>query len=275
MKLEKSSKTIITLYAIICAFWIFLFIVSKYALIDSQLLETIQHFTQIPLVILPLVGGIIGLKNSLLWSGVKSVVGRSSMALSLGLIAWAGGMIIWNYYLFFTNNEVPYPSLADIVFILSWPLWTYGIWKLSEAIGVKFAFRKISNIFFVVPSLIIFISVYLLMYVARSGITYENPFKLFFDLFYPLGDIVILTVTASVYLLLRKFLGGIYKVPVLILFFGFLLNYFSDFLFSYTTTQGTYFNGHIVDFLFTTTMFVLSLGLSMLSPSILDSRIED
>lgn len=272
MKLSIPSKIIILLYIIICAFWFSLLVISKYFFVDNRVLEIFQHFTQIPLAMLPLVGGIIGLRNSFKWGGMVSVLGRSSLALSLGLIAWAGGMIIWNYYLFFTTVEVPYPSVADAIFILSWPLWAYGIWKLSEVIGVRFALRNMSKSFLLLPLAIILFSVYLLIYVARGGITYDNSLKLFFDLFYPLGDIVILTITASVYFLLRNFLGGIYKIPVLILFFGFLLNYFSDFLFSYTTTRGTYFNGHFVDFLFTTTMFILSLSLSMFSPETLNNR---
>ncbi len=275
VKLNLPSKIIIFIYALICAFWISLVIISKYSLIDSQLLETIRHFTQIPLVILPLTGGIIGLRNSFHWGGLKSVVGRSSLALSLGLIAWSGGMIIWNYFLFFTTVEVPYPSWADAIFILSWPLWTYGIWKLSEAIGARFALRKVSKSFAVLPITIILLSIYLLVYVARGGITYNNPLKLFFDLFYPLGDIVILTATTSAYFLSRNFLGGMYRVPILTLLSGFVLNYFSDFLFSYTTTNGTYYNGHFVDFLFTTTMFVLSISLTMISPDFLNSQIRE
>ncbi len=276
MKLNLYSKIIVSIYAIICFFWIALVVISKYSLVDSGVLENLQHFTQIPLAILPLVGAIIGFKNSSSWGGTKSVVGRSTLALSLGLLAWSGGMIIWNYYLFFTTNEVPYPSLADIIFILSWPFWSYGIWKLSEAIGIKFALRKMNKWFFVIPLILVALSIYLLVYVARGGIVYDDStLKLFFDLFYPLGDIVILTLTASVYLLLRKFLGGIYKIPVLILFIGFILNYFSDFLFSYSTTQETYFNGHVVDFLFTSTMFALSLGLSMLSPNLLTNKSDN
>lgn len=272
MKLKSPTKIIIALYAIIVLFWIVLEIITKYSFVTSDTLLNLQHFTQIPLAILPFVGGVIGLSNAHKWGGRKSIMGRSTLALALGLIAWSGGMIIWNYYLFFTTISVPYPSMADAIFVLSWPLWTYGILQLSKAIGIKFAFRKIGKSFFVIPLILILISIYLLVYVARGGITYENPLKLFFDLFYPLGDIVILSVTASIYVLLRKYLGGVYKLPTLMLIVGFVLNYISDFVFSYTTTKGTYFNGHYVDFLFTTTMFVLSVGLSMITPDILDLK---
>ncbi len=260
-KLSLTSKIIIFLYILVCVFWIYLIVVSRYSLVDGQTLDTLRHFTQIPLLILPLIAGMLGLRNAFNWGGVKSIMGRSSLALGLGFLAWSAGMIIWNYYLFFTEIEIPYPSIADFIFILSWPFWTYGIWQLSEVGGIKFALRKINKSFFIVPLSIILISVYLLVYVARGGIIYDNPLKLFFDLFYPLGDVVILTITASVYLLLRKHLGGVYKIPILILFFGFLLNYFSDFLFAYTTTKETYFNGHLVDFLYTVFFMIMTLGL--------------
>lgn len=273
MKSGQPSKIIILVYVITGILWLLFVWKTQYtATLEGPSFSYFLKPFLVGMTLLPLIGGIIGLKNSFKWGGIKSVVGRSSLALSLGLIAWSGGMVIWNYYLFFTEVSVPYPSAADIIFILSWPLWTYGIWELSEAVGIKFAWKKVSKGFLIIPLIVTLFSVYLLMYVARGGVTYENFPKLFFDLFYPLGDIVILTVTVSIFLLLRKFLGGVYKTPMLILLFGFLLNYISDFLFSYTTTKETYFNGHVVDFLFMTTMFVLSIGLSMLNPSILNSK---
>lgn len=275
-KLSISSKIIVLIYAVTVIFWIMFVSATKYtATLEGP---SFSHFLQpflVGMTILPLIGGIIGLRNTFNWGGVKSVVGRSSLALSLGLIAWGGGMVIWNYYLFFTDISVPYPSAADIVFILSWPLWTYGIWELSKAIGIKFAFHKINKAFWIIPLTLVIPSVYLSVFVARGGITYDNMYKLFFDLFYPLGDIVILTITVSVYLILRKFLGGVYRIPVLILFWGFLLNYLGDFIFVFTTSNGTYFNGHFADFLYTTSMFVLSMGLSMINPNILNSKQQE
>ena len=170
---------------------------------------------------------------------------------------------------FFTDIEVPYPSIADAVFILSWPLWTYGLLQIYKVAGIKYALRdrkgKIALI--VIPLLIIAASYYLLFQVARGGqISWDNSLvKLFFDLFYPIGDVVILTLVVLIYTLSRNFLGGMYKKPIIWLLGGFTLNYASDLIFSFTTTNETYFNGHVVDFLFITTMFVLSLGLSFLS----------
>lgn len=272
-KLRNPSKIITILFAITIVFWVVLFFLAKYTLIGDETLENLRRFTQLPLIFIPLAGGLLGLKNALDWGGTKSILGRAVFGISLGLLTWAGGMIIWNYYLFFTTVEVPYPSLADALFILSWPLWAYGLLQLSKAIGAHFALRNESKqALFFGSGIVILVSIYLLFGVARGwSISLDGGvLKLFFDLFYPIGDIVILTLVTLTYWLSKEFLGGIYKNPILVLFFGFLLNYMADFTFSYTTTQGTYFNGHFVDFLFTTTMFILSFGLSMLTPNLLE-----
>jgi hypothetical protein len=271
MKPKFLSKFIIGLYVLTVVFWV-LFVISTHytGTLEGWRFSYLLKPFLIGMTLIPLAGGVIGLRNAIRWGGRKTVMGRSMLALGLGMVAWGGGMVIWNYYLFFTSVSVPYPSLADTIFVLSWPLWTYGIIVLSKALGIRFAMRGMSKSFWLLPITVALISVYLIVFMARGGIIYDNPLKLFFDLFYPLGDIVILSVTTSVYFALHKYFGGVYKVPVLILLSGFLLNYLGDFVFAYTTTQGTYFNGHLSDFLYTTAMFMLSLSLSMITPEILD-----
>lgn len=220
----------------------------------------------IGMTILPLIGGIAGLQKAKKWGGAKSIVGQALSSLSLGLIAWSGGMMIWNYFLFFTEIEVPYPSVADALFILSWPLWAYGIWQLAKATGAKFALRTAAGkvLLLIIPLVTALISYMLLIVVARGGvIDWESGgLKLFFDLFYPLGDVVIITGVVLLYGLSKKFLGGKLKMPIMILLVGFIFNYVTDFIFSYTTTQETYFNGHVVDLLFTITMSILSFAVN-------------
>lgn len=271
----KTKKTIIVItlvYIVTLIFWFLFNFFGDYTPIHEG---TLFIYLLIPfligMTILPLLGGLFDIIESKKWGGVKSAIGRSIISLSLGLITWGAGMIVWNYYLFFTDIEIPYPSLADVFFIMSWPLWTYGIFQLSIATGAKFTARKKKGklILFIIPIVIALASYYLLFHIARGGVIQWNGnelLKSFFDLFYPLGDIVILTITVLVYLLSKEYLGGIGKKPVLLLLTGFLMNYFSDFMFSYTTTKGTYFNGHLVDSLFVTVMFILSLGIALLDP---------
>ena len=219
--------------------------------------------------LIPLLGGIWGLVISSHWGGMKSAVGRSIVFLSLGLITWGIGMVIWIFYNLVLNVEIPYPSWADAAFILSWPLWGIGAVYLSKATGAQFGIRKKAGklMLLFVPLIVIIFSYYFLVIVARNGVlipSIEGYLKLFFDLTYPIGDVVILTLAVLIYGLSYKYLGGKYRYPVYLILSAFILNYFADFTFSYTTTIETYYNGSLADILFVTTMYVFSLGIALL-----------
>ena len=260
------TKTITFIYLITTALWVLLTINTGHSAHPAGL------YFQIILFAVPFLGAIFGLRNAKLWGGFKSAVGKAVIFLSLGTLTWSMGMLAWNYFIFIAKVEVPYPSLADVAFILSWPLWALGVVYLSKATGVKFALRSIRGkiSLFVVPLIAIAASYYMLIGVARGGVIEldtSSTLKLFFDLFYPIGTAVILAMALTFFALSLDFLGGIYKRPIVILIIAFLVNYLSDFTFSLTTTNGTYFNGHFVDFFFLTAMYLLATSLSMMSPS--------
>jgi hypothetical protein len=261
------SILITLIYSVTAAFWIILTVKTGHTEHPYGL------YLQLVLFLVPFLGGIFGLKNARAWGGMKSAVGKAVTFLSLGTLTWSLGMLAWNYYIFLAKVEVPYPSLADAFFILSWPLWTLGVVFLSKATGVKFALRaaKGKAILFFVPLLAIVASYYLLVVVARGGVLDlegASGWKLFFDLFYPIGTAVILALGLTFFSLSMDFLGGIYKKAITILILGFIVNYLSDFTFSLTTTKETYFNGHFVDILFLTAMYLLSLSVSIMSPKL-------
>ena len=258
------AKIISVIYAVTAVFWTFLTIYTGHTS------HTAGLYLQILLFIIPFLGAVAGFRNARLWGGFKSAIGKAVVLLSLGTFTWSIGMLFWNYFVFVAKIEVPYPSLADAAFILSWPLWALGVLSLSKATGVKFALRRIKGkvLLFIVPVVAIVSSYYLLIEVARGGVVEldgSNFWKMFFDLFYPIGSAVILAISLTFFSLSRDFLGGKYKVPVLILVIAFLINYLADFMFSYTTTNETYFNGHFVDFLFATAMYLLSMSLSLIA----------
>jgi hypothetical protein len=214
--------------------------------------------------LLPIYGGFAGLIHSHHWGFLKSSMGKALFYMSIGLISWGTGEMIWSYYNIIKQIEVPYPSWADAGFLLSWPLWGIGVFHLSRATGIKYALKnsggKLKLI--VIPIIAAIFSYYLLIVVARDGFLYttDDAFKAFFDLAYPILDIVVISIALVVYGLSLKFLGGRFKWPVVITLLGFVFNYFADFGFSYTTTIGTHYNGNWVDLLFTTAMYTISLG---------------
>lgn len=226
--------------------------------------------------LIPFFGGLFGLFRAFKWGFLKSALGKALFFLSCGLITWSGGETIWSYYNLVLNVEIPYPSWADASFIASWPLWIAGVYFLSHATGAKFGLKRVAGRLqlVLIPIVAILISYYLLILVARDGswTSGEGLLKVFFDFAYPILDIVILTEALLVYGLSLKFLGGRFKWPVLIILLGFVINYFADFGFSYTTTVETYFNASWPDLLFATTMFVLSVGVNSLDPNRIDKN---
>src|SRR3989344_9381414 len=63
--------------------------------------------------ILALVGGAAGIGIAAKWGGFKSLMGKSVMFFSFGLLAQALGQFVYSIYFFWLDQEVPYPSLGD------------------------------------------------------------------------------------------------------------------------------------------------------------------
>lgn len=262
MKITKASAFLLGFYSVLLIWWFTLY---SYGLTDNQF-NLVFAFAY---GLLPVFGGILGLETAAKWGMTKSVIGKALMFLSLGLISWGIGEMIWSYYNFALHVEVPYPSLADVCFIMAVPLWISGVYYLSKATGTSFGMKhKDGKLLLVgVPIIALIFSYYLLIVVAREGqiSAWEGPLKVFFDFTYPVGDLIILAEAALVYGLSFRYLGGRYKWPVLITLFGFLVMYCADFSFSYTTTVKTFYNGNWVDLLFTTAMFIMSFGVNTLT----------
>ncbi|MSU74256.1 hypothetical protein EXS57_00560 [Candidatus Kaiserbacteria bacterium] len=218
---------------------------------------------------IPVVGGINGLFVAKRWGLFSSTVGRAITFLSFGLIAWGIGTYVYSgFYNLILQVEVPYPSLADIGYILALPFWAIGMIQLSRATGAQYGLRSSRGkmVFLIVPFLVVAASYYLLITVARGGsLTGDDTaiLKVILDLTYPLGDVVILTFVTVIYGLAYDYFGGFFKKAIYMVLFGFVIMYFADFSFSYTTTLGTWFPGDWNDLLFVTAMLILSCGVAM------------
>lgn len=260
MNFSKESKIVFLYYLLIVVYWAVLYFQG----IKEQ---PVNYYYQVAEGFIPIVGGIWGMMKSKKWGFLKSKVGAGVFYISLGIFSWGVGQMLWSvYYNLIQHTEVPYPSLADVGFIMAIPFWVIGIVYLSKATGARFSLKHMHGkiLLFIIPLLAMIASYFLLIVVARGGVIdfAEGGLKLAFDIAYPLGDLIILTFALVVYGLSFNYLGGRYKFPIIIIIAGFVLMYFSDFSFSYTTTLGTYYNGHWVDLMFPTVMMLLSCGVN-------------
>lgn len=274
MNLKAEIRILSFFYLITAILWIiFIFYTNHSGLYEGKVFEFVLKPFLIGMTIIPILGGYFGIKKAKSWGGFKSTLGKGMIFVSLGTLSWGLAMIVWNYYLFIKGVEIPYPSLADLFFVSIWALWTYGMYNIGKVSGAKYGLKETwGKIAALIESLVVVIvSYYLLFVVARQGIfdLGGGIIQTTLGFLYPLGDIVILMTAMSVYLLSKKFLGGKFKNPILLLLLCFVLNYIADFMFVFTTSgeNPTYFNGHIVDILYTTIMFMASLGILLIDPN--------
>src|SRR3989344_2559169 len=257
--INKYQKVLSLYLILLLIFWVLLFF-------SGQTDSFWNYFYSFAFSLVPLIAGFVGCFLAREWGWFKSAIGRAVFFISLGSFSWGAGSMVWSYYNFFMDVAAPYASLADIGFVLSLPLWIIGVVNLSKATGAKFSLKKkIGKILlFALPVVTVIASYYLLVVVARGGVLFSISdgfnLKLLLDLIYPMGDIIILSLALVVYGLSINYLGGLYKNSILAILFGFGAMYFADFIFSYTTTLGTFHNGNFGDLVFTIALSLISFG---------------
>ena len=213
----------------------------------------------------PLFGGIIAIVQSKNWGRWNTAIGKSVFFIGLGIFLWGCGEMVWSYYNFFIQEPAPYPSLADFGFAPSIFFYGLGAFYLSKVTGARFALRNrlILSLAIVLPVALFFLSYYVLIVVARDGILIpegDSAVKMVLDIAYPLGDFIALLIATIVSGLSAKYIGGRYTFDMLAILFGLFLMFLGDFIFSYTTTLGTFYNGNFGDLILTFGTSLLAFG---------------
>lgn len=210
-------------------------------------------------------GGVFGMMISKKWGGLKSVMGRAIFAFSLGLFAQEFGQLTYSYYAYFLKITIPYPSIGDIGYFGSIPLYIYGAFHLGQAAGIKVALKNFTSKIqaVILPLIILFISY--AIFLKDYSFDWSKPLIIFFDFGYPLGQTLYVSIALLVYLLSRKVLGGIMKKPVLFILIALFAQYLSDFTYLYQANQGTAYPGGPNDYLYLTAYYLMTLGLIQLN----------
>jgi len=210
-------------------------------------------------------GGVVGVWYVRTPQG-KGTFGRALAFIGLGLIAWGLGLLVWAYYNFFSNVEIPYPSLADILFVFIYPGLGIGVWYLLKIYRPLITTRLIAE-----SILIVLVAIAITVAINGENLkAFQAPYdpgdpeteglslmQKFFTFFYPLGDIAIL----SGALIILRVGGGKIQRGVLLLIAGMVLMTIADYLFTYRTIQETYWNGDIADAFYTLAAFMMSFGI--------------
>ncbi len=195
------------------------------------------------------------------WGGWHSLIGRMLIFLGLGLLMEWLGILMWFYYNL-SGADVPYPSFADIGYFGLVPMYIAGSYVLARASGLHFALKSNIGKFVVCLLPLAALTAAILIFLRNVGYSSDGPLRLFFDIGYPVGEIIPATLALMVLLLSTKMLsGGVMKSRILWLVFAFVMQFTAEYIFLYQAGAGTYQNANIADMLYATSYLVMGLGI--------------
>lgn len=216
-------------------------------------------------------GAIFGFYFAGLWGGHRSLVGRVNLAFALGLLAQSFGQSVFSYF-FYKGIETPYPSIADIGFFGSIPLYIYGAFEMVKFYNTNQSLRSVKNLAlaFIIPIVMLLVSFF--VFLNGYVVDWSEPVRVMLDFSYPLGQSIYVSLAILAFLLSVSKMGGIMKTPTLLLIFSLVAQYVADYTFLYQSSNGTFVGGGAVDYLYLVAYFLMSVSLLQLGRSFFKIR---
>jgi hypothetical protein len=214
--------------------------------------------------LLALWGGIWGVSISKKWGLTKSVMGKAVLMFSLGLFAQEFGQIVYAYFSFIKNIEIPYPSVGDIGYFGSVPLYIYGVTLLAKASGVHINLKSISSKLQAVAIPVVMLLIAYLLFLQNYEFDWSDPIRIFLDFGYPLGQAIYIAIAILTYSLTRGILGGIMKHKILFFLFALVLQFLADYVFLIQAYHETWSVGGWNDYMYLVAYFLMGIALLQL-----------
>jgi len=259
IKKEGLAKATVAIYFLLTVWWVFIYF-------GKTTDAPVNHIFGFVYGGFSLFGAAIGLISVKYWGGWKSIMGKATLALSLGLFAQGFGQYSFWFYNYALKIPIPYPGIPDIGFASTIAFYVFAGLLLASASGAKVSLRYLINKIQLVIIPLLMIGVSYFLFLKGSGLDWTNPLKTILDYGYPLGDAAYISIAILTYSLSKKLLGGLMKSRVLLLLLAFVAQYAADFVFIYFSDQ--YFPASFIDFFYMTSYFVMALGLIHLKTSV-------
>lgn len=162
---------------------------------------------------------------------LDGIFGRAYASLTIGIACWFVAEIIWTYQEIGMGIENPFPSVADIFWLIGYAPLIYYIFKTYKL----FASPKLSNIIVATLAAGIFLGFYVHDSLSSTELsTYENTMIFLIGIAYPTGDVLFIIMATQVVLNSGK--GQLTSIPWI--FIGMLVTAVADSIFGYTSIAG-------------------------------------
>ena len=222
-----------------------------------------------------LIGAIIGYSIMIHWGGWKTKMGRAIMMFSLGLFLQAFGQFVYTYYFLVLGVDAPYPSIGDLGYFGSVPVYIYGVIMLAEASGINFSLRKIKNVIaaILLPLTILGLSYWI--FLQDYKVDFNSPLVVLLDFAYPMGQAVYVALALLIYWLTRSILGGVMKDRILLILVALFVQYLADYMYLIQMTNDTWSAGGINDYVYLLSYFLMTLAILNMRVSEVRQKLVD
>ncbi|MEM1583663.1 MAG: hypothetical protein QXF28_03595 [Nitrososphaerota archaeon] len=176
--------------------------------------------------------------------GLGSILGYAMFAFFIGLLSWFVGELVWAIYVLVYSIEIPFPSIADIFYLLGYPLIYFGL--VSYLKVFKNAFNKkvisISSI-----SGLIVVIVTIIFVIPEALFSSSNVIEGAISTIYPMFDAIFIVLAIMGALI---FGGGRIQSSWILLSIGLMLIGIVDLLYYYQILVGGIWEGHPLELIY-------------------------
>lgn len=170
--------------------------------------------------------------------------GRVDIFLSVGFLFWFLGEFTWSFYALYLGIEIPFPSLADVFWLVAYPFVLIGM------VAFVAPFKEAVNRRNILPASVVSVlaTVLIVVGLVLPVLSFSNDmFGNVVSLAYPMLDTALLFAAVMGVMV---FWGGRIARGWYWLTAGAVLMSLADILFSYFVANGTYYEGHPLDLFF-------------------------
>lgn len=191
--------------------------------------EKQDFFNQTLFLIFPIFAALAGILAVKIY-GLKSITGKSLLAITLGFACWAIGEIIWYAYVLIDID--PFPSIADVFFLLGYPLVLLGLYMEFKKARIQLSQLKKASvalgllITFILTVIVFYFGIYM-AYDSSVGFL-ENAIAMS----YGIADLILIVCSLFALSMTRAYRGGKFSEFWMIVIAVFILNLAADVLFA-------------------------------------------
>lgn len=172
---------------------------------------------------------------------------------SASMISWALGGFTWGFYNLILLTENPYPSIADVFFILHAVFIGIAFWFVLEIHNFRPSKTNMKL------SIIIIMLVYFLVFFISFNSSFSTNTPIIASILnfvYPIADSLLLTIAIIAFSAVNNFGFGLASISISV-----FLQAVGDLLFSYRQINEIYWNGDISDLFFLMSAIFMMIGL--------------